>query len=178
MWLISTTGYSYLNKFTGLTIGIPLFPFMGFVGYYVLGYYLANSVSRIEEKGIIIFGILGLALTVIGTRLICGKSNGPNEYYFEYLNISVISASAMIFLIIKNTVKRQYSKKNEDASNLTFGIYLVHPIILGVLDKLGVSAIKLGTFIGIPVTVILTLIISGVLVYLLRLVKITKIIVP
>lgn len=85
----------------------------------------------------------------------------------------------MVFILIRRICKDfESSRIIVNISNLAFGVYLVHPLIMEFLSGIGISAIAMIPIAGIPLTIGLTLILSGGIVALLRSSKITRYIVP
>ena len=151
---------------------IPLTNFSGYIGYLVLGYYLSNLTIR-KKYLPIIFIIIGIVITVYGTHYLTHKNNEFSGYFYGYLTPNVLLSSIGVFLILKNSTIKNKAIKNLILflSNQSFGIYLVHILVLTLLNKIGINWQFLNPIISIPITSIICLIISSLIIYLIRKVK-------
>ena len=151
---------------------IPLTNFSGYIGYLVLGYYLSNLTIRNKYMPII-FIIIGIGITIYGTYYLTHKNNEFSQYFYGYLTPNVLLSSIGVFLILKNfTIKNNAIKKLIlFLSNQSFGIYLVHILTLTLLSKIGINWQFANPIISIPITTIICILISSLIIYLLRKVK-------
>jgi surface polysaccharide O-acyltransferase-like enzyme len=138
--------------------------FAGYSGYFLLGHYLnINSFKRL--KLIYLIGVVSFVLIVIGaitSYYIYGTLNNP---LYGYLTPFVLFEAIAVFLFIKNhTPKIKFSAKAisliTKISNMCFGIYLVHILVLWLLSHYGISTNKFSTIISIPTISILVFAIS------------------
>ncbi|WP_158839960.1 acyltransferase [Polaribacter sp. L3A8] len=151
---------------------IPLTNFSGYIGYLVLGYFLSNL--TIKNKYIpVLFIIIGTTITIWGTHYLTHKNNKFSEYLYEYLTPNVLISSIGVFLFFKNLIIKNKIIKNLILflSNQSFGIYLVHILILILLNKIGINWKFSNPLISIPVTSIICFFISSLTIYLLRKIK-------
>ena len=108
-----------------------LYFFSGYVGYFVLGYYLKTYPNRIAWK----FLIPALAM-VIATPVICKLRHIAVDFYdlFWYLSIFVVIQCVCwwkaICSIKQNTICEKTAHFITELSKMTFGIYLVHIFIM------------------------------------------------
>ena len=109
--------------------------------YFMLGYYLNNKNGIAIHKTIFIyiFGLFGIYFTTKISYDISIKNNkNINYFHFKYLNIFTYSTS--IFIFIKNHFNNKNNNKKKtnlikNISDNTFGIYLIHPLIIEKLEK-------------------------------------------
>ncbi|MCM3585190.1 acyltransferase family protein [Mesobacillus maritimus] len=126
---ISTT-LSYLFKFQ-LANGFEYF--LGYGGYFILGYYLANTeVSRKTTNLFHLLGIAGLLLTILGTWLVSAQEGSLNQVFYEYLSITTPFVSISLFLFMKDFGNKPNSNLTSMIAKYSFGIYLTHPMVLDV----------------------------------------------
>lgn len=115
-----------------------------FTTYYILGWYITNiNIKKKNRCLLYMIGFIGLVTTILGTQVFhdaINASNKKNPFYSSIsINILVYSVGMFIFLyyflkdIKFNARINAYIKL---FSNLTFGVYLIHPMILTILDKL------------------------------------------
>ena len=130
LWVI-TLCYPILKLFVNINEGDTgvLYYFSGYVGYFVLGYYLRKHPDAITLKKLIIPDIIAIIAPVI-----CKIRHIEVDFYsmFWYLSIFVALLCTTIYVLI-NKVKI----KNEKIigifqliSNLSFGIYLIHIAVM------------------------------------------------
>lgn len=117
----------FTNFLTELTNNIGLSFVTGYVGYYVLGYYLNKyKISRVNTFLIYILGITSFGLTVYLTYHESITINFPSTKFYNNLYPNILFIAAAIFLF----VKEHYNKNHNYFINLiaknSFGIYLIH----------------------------------------------------
>jgi surface polysaccharide O-acyltransferase-like enzyme len=109
---------------------------VGYSGYFVLGYVLSNVKFKKSHKYIIyIGGFLGVIITALSTLLLCIKTNTPNELFFKNFTINVLITSVAIFVFATNHLNQEPQIKGLHKallllSKCSFGIYLLHPLVL------------------------------------------------
>ncbi len=138
--------------------------FAGYSGYFLLGHYLnTNNVKRL--KLIYLIGVVSFVLIVMGSIIsyyIYGALNNP---LYGYLTPLVLFEAIAVFLFIKNlTPKIKLSIKTTNIiakiSNLCFGIYIIHNIVLWTLSYFGLRTTSFNIIISVPVISILVFVIS------------------
>ena len=110
-----------------ITLNLNLHIPMGYVGYYVLGYYISKS--NVNKYLVYILGILGLVCNYIVFSTI-GYQMNMYDMVFRFPTTYLYTIS--IFVIFKN-IKIKNNKIIKYLASLTTGIYLVHLIILELL---------------------------------------------
>ncbi|MDR0940761.1 MAG: acyltransferase family protein [Bacteroidales bacterium] len=181
LWLVSI----FLSN-TFLQRDLKLIYFSSYVGYLVLGYYLAYSETytigklRLKTGGKlvisntllwIIVGGIALLVTIFGTyysSLTKGKFNGE---FYEYLMPNVVFAAIAVFLLVKQCVLKNniVLKIIRFLDKYSYGIYLVHIFVLTYLrTSLGISSLFIHPLIGIPLTTILCLAVSAGIIYVVN----------
>jgi surface polysaccharide O-acyltransferase-like enzyme len=147
--------------------------FSGFVGYIVLGYYLSiRNFEKVKNIRIISFLIFttGVLLTIFGTYFL-SKYNGRFIIdLYTYFSPNVVIAAVGLFLFFKQTnltnpklkIVRKFINKH------SFGIYFVHILVLFYLNKFGINGAVFGPILGIPITTIVCLAVSSLIIYLLK----------
>lgn len=150
-----------------------------FLGYFVLGYYLHNFVN-IKNKVLIIM-ILLFSLSVIVLGEIKYSIPGTETFLFKSFSPFVIITAISIFLFIKNKCLQtvQENKIITKLSNLTLGVYLIHPIFIRLSEKLGLFGIidnllHDSNFIAIPIMFVVISGFSFATVYILSKIPIIK----
>ena len=131
--------------------------FLPFVGYYVAGYYLANT-PPFFSKRLLSIGFMACGLTIaIETRAFIPKlGTQAYELVYGYFNPLLIIMSLCIFALflqIRSLSPRVVAVLRHVAPN-TLGIYVMHPFWLSMLNKMGITGTFWHPMAGIPVTAI------------------------
>lgn len=125
LWSI-TLCYSLLKGYFDVNDSYsgPLYYFSGYVGYFLLGYYVNNFYQNLQIKYLLLPIFLSLVAPVA-----CKVMQWKVNFYevFWYLSIFVTIQCMTWFVIIrKYLMYNRLNKYIEKISNLSFGIYLVH----------------------------------------------------
>ena len=129
---------------------------LGYVGYYVLGYYLkAYSLSRPAEYLIYVLGILGAAVTVGGTAWLSQQRGMLVQtlYNYDSPNIALMSAAVFVFFryVLGVSEERSRRQRVSGVAKISFGIYLVHVFFLILLRHFGITALSFVPALSVPV---------------------------
>lgn len=147
---------------------------LGYSGYYILGYYLYKY--KIPDKLEIPLYIAGIVLLIFaGTATVwrAAREGVNNDWYSKYLlpNIA-IEASALYTFFVKRVGKHKSSDRAvrgiTKLSEYSFGVYLIHALVIEFLGLVGITPIIFSPFLMLPAITLLTFVISNVLVGLLR----------
>ncbi len=146
---------------------------MGYLGYVVLGYYLSiiNTKSKPISALAVITFLIGLFITFYGTYYYTDMNGLFYKNYYSYLTPNVLLMTASIFVLMKNAninLSGVLKKIRDLIDKYSYGIYLSHILVLNYLIMFGVDWDLIHPLIGIPLTAIITLIISVAIVYLIR----------
>lgn len=147
-----------------LAPGLTLDYFGGFMGYLVLGFYLyryGHKYSSGVVPGMLLFA-LGAAITIAGPYY-SGHISGEVDFLlYNYLTPNVAIMAIGLFLLFKNTTLPGRDNRFIGlVSNHSYGIYLVHILVLRYLfPAIGFDPISLSPLFGIPVMAIACLLVS------------------
>ena len=184
-WIVSIIN-TYMKTRYGIGTGIEIGFFTGFIGYYILGYYLTNIDFDKKYKNLIyILSISGAFITTFGTYILTKDTNLLDQSYYSYLSPNVMVMSIGIFIFFKNIDWKKIEIFNNlkiidvitKMSILSFGAYLIHALILSILanNLIGSKLILLlGPIIGIPLYALIVMLISYLLVEIIDNVPILK----
>jgi surface polysaccharide O-acyltransferase-like enzyme len=170
IWLISLLiNYS---EFWGFSATVKLPYFSGYLGYLVLGYYL--RFKNFHPQKTLVFSILAIILgsliTLFGAYWETAAANKLQGAYYLYFAPGVVLSTIGVFLFFKyqtwvwNFIKPFFAF----VSQMSYGIYMAHIMVLFYLAKIGVYHSMLHPIFGIPLTAFVCLCASGVVVYVLR----------
>jgi surface polysaccharide O-acyltransferase-like enzyme len=172
--------FPLIGEFFQIQLGLYTYKPMSsyYLFYFVLGYVLNTFDFNIKNRSLLPFFIIGYFTTFLGTMYSFMYGYGTPLYGFNRLNVVLMSTS--FFLIMKNlntvTIKSTaFLKLIKKLSSMTFGVYLVHIIIIELLlQGLGYThPLK-----GIPLLLIMTFLLSNMVVYIMQRIPFLKEIVP
>ena len=137
----------------------------GFTGYFMLGHYLRNkNLNFTIRHTIYICGIISCICVIILNRLISFHHNYADTFFYNNLSIFTLAESIAVFTFINHRFKNinfRYTAFIKKVSNLTFGIYLVHILILKMIkDLFNIDSSTIGVMLGIPLLSITVFILS------------------
>ena len=122
--------FQYINQFID---GLYLDFFCGYVGYYLIGWYVINiGIKKGYRIVLYIAGFASLIFTIIMVQIFTSQA-----WLFQTpLNAFILLISVMIFDLINNYYKGNDKSNNvfKKLSNLAFGVYVVHVAILSIFD--------------------------------------------
>ena len=138
--------------------------FAGYSGYFLLGYYL-NTNNFKRTNLIYTIGIVSFAIISIGSVISYYIYGSLITSLYGYLTPFVLFEAIAVFLFVKNhTPKIKFSAKAINMitkiSNMCFGIYLVHILVLWTLSYFGLQTTSFNIIISVPFISILVFIIS------------------
>ena len=111
-----------------------LYYFSGYVGYFLLGYYLKTYPERVSYRWLLPAFLLSMVIPAV-----CKWKNIEIDFYsmFWYLSIFVAIQCVFWWKLVGSLSSRLRSKMGQpvlsEVSKLTFGIYLVHIFIMRYL---------------------------------------------
>jgi surface polysaccharide O-acyltransferase-like enzyme len=170
LWIISMFA-GKISYFSKLDI---LYYFSQYIGYLVLGYYLSIKEFKLKINTIRIISILlfftGCLITVFGTYFLSVKQGYFAEFFYDYLTPNILVSTIGIFLFVKSLCTIRENKFSVIVSFIdkySYGIYLVHVLVLTFLYKIGMTAYFINPIIGIPLTALLCLGVSTLIILIL-----------
>lgn len=146
---------------------------MGYTGYFMLGHYLKNKTFNSSTRTIIyILGLISLICVVVFTHFISFHYNHADIFFYDNLSILTLAEAIAIFTLINHKFKNYKSKYSPiivKVSNLTFGVYLIHILIINIFhDSFGIDSCIGRVSWGIPVLSIITFSFSLILTWFLN----------
>ena len=170
IWMLTTLlGKPYFTRFA---TAIDLHNFTGYIGYLVLGYYLAYKQFHFKDiafKALFIY-LAFVLLIAVGTYYFALKSPELSTFYYEPIGPFIIALSTSAFLTARFTVVKAAKVIgwiSDKAGRFTFGIYLCHALVLTLLDLAGVNYTLFSPVLSIPFIALLCFVLSWFLIYML-----------
>ncbi|WP_114937588.1 acyltransferase [Mucilaginibacter endophyticus] len=157
---------------TILDPGIDLHNFTGYIGYLVLGYYLAYKpikFKNIAPIAALVFVLCAL-LIALGTYFILLKTKSLNTFFYEPISPFIVILSSSAFLMARFTKVNLNPVVNKLINNLgkyTLGLYLSHAFILNVLELNDITYNIFNPIFSIPLVALLTFLLSSLLIYVM-----------
>lgn len=145
---------------------------MGYVGYYVAGWYLREyTISRLSEALIYVLGIIGATVTVWGTSVLSHSAGKLVETLYSFFspNVALFSAAIVVLFRYVLGVSEERSRRQRlgGVARVTFGIYLVHDLFLILLNLLGITPLSFAPVASVPLLSMLVFLCSFALAWLI-----------
>ena len=122
-----------VSRFVG---ALKLHFVLGYPGYFVLGYLLhKTAVKKGVRITLYVLGVIGAAATAFGTWLMSVQEGKIDLLFYDYLTINVFFTAVAVFVAIRQLFDRPMktekgSERLAFLSKCTFGVYLVHPLLI------------------------------------------------
>lgn len=158
-----------------LFLRLPLKILEGYIGYYVLGYYLDKYFVRIRKRSFYAILMLGL-VNFLWEITICNhesaKSGKLSTILNDPLTVNVFFAAIAIFVLLRQLFKNvntegRFYRICRGLGRYSFGVYLIHPLLLSWLTARNITTLLLPVPISIPLMILLVVSMSYGLVWLL-----------
>lgn len=179
LWLLFTVVLPIIIKipvFIKLNVLVNKLNFnfvLGYVGYFIGGYYLETyTISNRNRNVIYLLGILGIISTIVFTYIISMMQGKANGILYGYFSPNVMFVSVAVFVFFKYEISKiKFNKTSlkiiNTLSSCTFGIYLVHDFFNIILSKNGLNTMIFNPFISVPTIAILVFILSFAVSYII-----------
>ena len=162
---VSLLSWQYCAEFKALTGKFYYHFTLGFVPYFVLGYYLARKEFSLTAKRVLYaLGVLGFVLTVVLTSFASRLQGAATELFYGYDSLNVLFVCVGLFVFAKEhlnfpNLSEKCHRCIRALSRWSFGAYLVHPLFIESFDIfLHFNTLSLNVFFSVP---LLTLIIGA-----------------
>lgn len=186
LWLIGTSFTALAKRLSGLPTAFEIPVVTGYVGYFILGYWLTEM--RLSPRGWLwaAVGAIGAVLVIFfGTLLLSARAGTMDDFLYSYFSLPTILASGCAFLLLKDLGGRLSGRillPLRALSSASFGVYLIHILVIDSLRK-GMLGFRLYPWMGdawlfIPLTALAVFLLSFLLVSLLRAISFVRMLVP
>jgi surface polysaccharide O-acyltransferase-like enzyme len=137
------------------------------LGYYFYNIFYVSKNIRLTAAVLYLITVVVSALVVYFTSHTKGKLDLA---FYSYLNLNTIIQTAAVFISMKHTKIRNkhIQKVTFLISDYSYGIYLIHVLVLGVLFNRGISWTMAHPLISLPVLLVLTLLVSMMIIFIIR----------
>lgn len=113
---------------------------VGYISYFILGWYLHNCDLR--HKGVVYaLGIAGFCMTFFGTYALRASAKAGGYWFYENLTVNVLFHATALFVLAKSVFGRtQYASTPfhrfiRELSRYSLGVYAVHFIVIAVVSR-------------------------------------------
>lgn len=144
LWFIVSIAYRFISdvafRATDQYIKIPIMDipfFMGYLGYFILGYYLFHYELPLKAKNILYnLGIISFFLTPVATYFVSLRSGVLDEMFYGNYSITTFFMAVSLFIffkeketLISDNVNHKIQKLISSISKASFSIYLIHLLV-------------------------------------------------
>jgi surface polysaccharide O-acyltransferase-like enzyme len=113
----------------------------GFLGYFVLGYFLHNNMPKIKNAVLTPLIIVLWAVIALGTCYATHKNNGYSEIFKSYTSIWVVALSTLIYITAMKIKELPNIINNvlNYLSSISMGVYMSGNFFLGIMRQEGMT---------------------------------------
>jgi surface polysaccharide O-acyltransferase-like enzyme len=156
-----------------LSIKSVFINFPAYLGYFVLGYYLQIKDLKWKNVKLIAFAVFltGFFLTFFGVYFFSRHDKALNISMLDFTTVNVCLMAIGIFIFIKNMkfkLPRIAGSCISFISAYSFGIYLLHPLVIIFLERINIHYASTAPLLGVPLTVLAVLVLSALLLRIMR----------
>lgn len=183
LWLLFGPIQEMFEHWLGFNFAIDLGFFTSYIGFFVIGYMLGRIEfsARVAGWSFVIL-LAGGLYTMYATYSLTNGANDFVQYYYWYTRINVVLMSFSAFILLKKVGQRITSpwaitslrRFAEDS----FGIYLVHILVLTYLKWGGFGVSSGPALLIVPAVTLVTLFISGLIIEVVQRIPILREIAP
>lgn len=143
--------------------------FGGYLGYFILGHYLHNwrsDITSAKRKGLYAAGIGCFVLACVLGNLASREAGQPSYIMNTPFVVPSFFVVAAIFVAGSGLCKKWEDKEHlckmlRHAADCTLGIYLLHPLAIGLFSKIGFDTSICNPLFSIPLLVICVMLSCG-----------------
>jgi len=159
--------YNWSGEYFSKLLGYFLYS-----GYLVLGYYLSKlTINSIKKRyfASVVF-LISIMAAAVSTYYFSRTVNKLDLTVYGYLSINTMVQSIAIFLLFKDIeIRNKYlSVIQHTISDYSYGIYLVHILVIGIFFNNGIFWTMAHPLISLPLITVMTLVTSFIIIYIIR----------
>ncbi|WP_180882060.1 acyltransferase [Brucella sp. 191011898] len=182
-WFVGASLLPTIAKLTSIKlIGFDLSYFPLYAGYMLAGAVLSkiSTAKRTVIVSFFIYAASSLATAIL--TVIYSTPAQATELFYSYETVTVLISSLSAFVFLRgcgNILYRISSPSfRSNVVSLTFGVYIIHALVLRyTIDILGLQELN-NTYVGIPFLILFVFILSAILSYAVRLLPFGKSLLP
>jgi surface polysaccharide O-acyltransferase-like enzyme len=159
--------YNWSGEYFSKLLGYFLY-----TGYLVLGYYLSRltfNSTKIRYFASAVF-LLSVIAAAASTYYYSKTAHKLDLTIYGYLSINTMVQSIAIFLLFKDIeIRNKYlSVIQHTISDYSYGIYLVHILVIGIFFNNDIFWTMAHPLISLPLVTVMTLVTSFIIIYIIR----------
>jgi len=144
---------------------VDLHYFAGYIGYLVLGHYLAFKEFKSPNIRVwmILLFVLTVGVIVFGTWVLYNDNSTIGTLFYEPISPTIVFLSTSVFIIARFTLPKVSPviiRIRDFAGSFNYGIYLAHALVLYLLDRFDISYKLCIPIVSIPVTALLCFVLT------------------
>lgn len=153
---------------------LPLEMVQSYIGYFVMGYYLAHiGVKKQLQKWIFFGGGVGVAGAILTSSFLSLWRESKHIGILDSYSIFTFLVTIALFVFGKEKLQNHHFGKVgikiiRELSACTLGIYLIHLLVIEILRRAGFDSSLINIFLGVPLLSVACFAICLVIVMLLR----------
>jgi surface polysaccharide O-acyltransferase-like enzyme len=165
--------YSFTSHLGSRLLGNLLY-----TGYLVLGYYLSvlpTNNRKVKISAGLIYCVTVIVASVV-TYHLSTKAHKLDLSMYSYLSTVIIIQSIALFVWVKDcNISNKYILWIQNImSDYSYGIYLVHIILLGLFYRIGIFWTMAHPAISVPAVAVITIVSSIAVIFILRKIPLGK----
>ena len=139
---------------------------LGFTVYFIGGFYLSRRDFSLKEE-IVLYsvGILAFLFSIFAPVVHAKAQGAPSAVFYNYDSLNVLLTSVPIFVFAKQHLNLSSSREGggrqakalafiRKLSKYSFGVYLVHPMVIELLQHFGIDTFSCNAFFSVPLLAI------------------------
>lgn len=147
--------------------------FLGiYTSYFLLGHFLAHRQQSPQVKRrLYLMGIAGFVLTTGLSYWLSYTLGYPHNAFFDNITVNLFMAAVGLFVFARDYFERLPSWIKRTAAALSpycFGVYLMHPIVIGYLETQNINALWLDPWLATPLVSLLVFVVCISTTWLIR----------
>lgn len=187
VWLLVASLVPFINRFAGKpVIAIDVAVFYIYPAYVFAGAYLYKFKKTSLRRVAFYIALWGTTtvLTAFFTWYFSKDANVNTELYYEYFSPLVVISTLCAFVAIRALTAKlvEFHSFFKDGlkffGELSFGIYLIHPMIIWEFERLGFDWHFINPWLAIPCVLLGVVTVSGTIVWVMKKIPLVRMIVP
>ena len=185
VWFLASPLLELAQRFSGFQTALVVPVVAGYVGYFVMGYLLAEM--NLGRRGLFLSAlgcIIAIAVVYVGTSMLSPAAAPIDIYFYSYFSPPTVLASMCGFLLLKHIGQNlgRAGSLIRKVAGTAFGIYLIHIFVVELLRK-GSLGFRIYSWQGpsiymIPLTALAVYLLSFVIVFGMQKIPFAKMLVP
>ncbi|GLT21189.1 membrane protein [Zoogloea oryzae] len=125
--------------------------FLSYVPYFLLGHLIATD-PRTRSPALLWSTLVASGLlTAVGCHALATRAGlQTGLYFYDYLSLTVIPMAASCLYLLKSRSQPLAGRHTRQLSGLTMGVYLLHPLAIEVLQRIGFGPLDYNPAMAIP----------------------------